>query len=201
MGRGTISAPTRARRSNASRISMSRPSAPRTSRGTTPGTCGRSHSRPAARRRVIVNTPGGREGQSRRGFIGGNNYYVNELGMAIVYPNIRGSGGYGKTFVTLDNGVRREDAYKDIGALLDWIRTRPDLDAERVLVTGGSYGGHMTLVTATRDDERIFCSVDVVGVSKPPTFLQNTSRYRPDLRRLADGDERHPTTRAPAEPR
>ena len=150
----------------------------------------------AGRRPVIVNIHGGPEGQSRPGFIGRNNYYVNELGIAIVYPNIRGSAGYGKTFVTLDNGVRREDAYKDIGALLDWIRTRPDLDAERVLVTGGSYGGHMTLVTATRYDERICCSVDVVGISNLATFLQNTSGYRQDLRRVEYGDERDSTTRA-----
>ncbi|PYP30330.1 MAG: peptidase S9, prolyl oligopeptidase, partial [Gemmatimonadetes bacterium] len=115
---------------------------------------------------------------------------------AMLYPNIRGSTGYGKSFVKLDNGVRREDAYKDIGALFDWIRTRPDLDAERVLVTGGSYGGHMTLVTATRYDERICCSVDVVGISNLATFLQNTSGYRQDLRRVEYGDERDSTTRA-----
>src|SRR3989449_41615 len=95
-----------------------------------------------------------------------------------------------------ETGVRREDAYKDIGALFDWIRTRPDLDAERVLVTGGSYGGHMTLVTATRYDERICCSVDVVGISNLATFLQNTSGYRQDLRRVEYGDERDSTTRA-----
>ncbi len=148
------------------------------------------------RRPVIINIHGGPEGQARPGFIGRNNYYVNELGIAILYPNIRGSAGYGKTFVTLDNGVRREDAYKDIGALLDWIGTRSDLDAARVLVTGGSYGGHMTLVTATRYDERICCSVDVVGISNLATFLQNTSGYRQDLRRVEYGDERDSTVRA-----
>ena len=148
------------------------------------------------RRPVIINIHGGPEGQSRPGFIGRNNYYVNELGIAILYPNIRGSTGYGKGFVKLDNGVRREDAYKDIGALFDWIRTRPDLDAARVLVTGGSYGGHMTLVTATRYDERICCSVDVVGISNLATFLQHTSGYRQDLRRAEYGDERDSTGRA-----
>jgi len=150
----------------------------------------------AGRRPVIVNIHGGPEGQSRPGFIGRNNYYLSELGVAIVYPNIRGSTGYGKTFLTLDNGVRREDAYKDIGALLNWIGTRPDLDAARVLVTGGSYGGHMTLVTATRYDDRICCSVDVVGISNLATFLRNTSGYRQDLRRVEYGDERDSTVRA-----
>src|SRR5438445_569594 len=160
-----------------------------------PGFLYKPPARFTGRRPVIVNIHGGPEGQSRPGFIGRNNYYLSELGVAILYPNIRGSTGYGKTFVTLDNGVRREDAYKDIGALLDWIRTRPELDAERVLVTGGSYGGHMTLVTATRYDERICCSVDVVGISNLATFLQNTSGYRQDLRRVEYGDERDSTAR------
>ena len=148
------------------------------------------------RRPVIVNIHGGPEGQTRPGFLGRNNYYLNELGVAIVFPNIRGSTGYGKSFVKLDNGVLREGAYRDIGALLDWIRTRPDLDADHVLVTGGSYGGHMTLVTATRYDDRICCSVDVVGISNLATFLKNTSGYRQDLRRVEYGDERDSTMRA-----
>src|SRR5438132_1489556 len=123
-----------------------------------PGFLYKPPARFTGRRPVIVNIHGGPEGQSRPGFIGRNNYYLSELGVAILYPNIRGSTGYGKTFVTLDNGVRREDAYKDMGALLDWNGTGPDLDPARVLVTGGSYGGHMTLLTATRHDDRICCS-------------------------------------------
>src|SRR3989441_1071214 len=150
----------------------------------------------AGRRPVIVNIHGGPEGQSRPGFLGRNNYYVNELGVAIIFPNIRGSTGYGKTFTKLDNGVLRDGAYKDIGALLEWIRTRPDLDADHVLVTGGSYGGHMTLVTATQYDGPICCSVDVVGISNLATFLQHTSGYRQDLRRVEAGDERDSTLRA-----
>ncbi|HEX9283699.1 MAG TPA: S9 family peptidase [Gemmatimonadales bacterium] len=148
------------------------------------------------RRPVIVNIHGGPEGQSRPGFLGRNNFFLNELGVAVLLPNIRGSTGYGKTFVKLDNGALREGAYKDIGALLAWIRTRPDLDADRVLVTGGSYGGHMTLVTATSYDDRICCSVDVVGMSNLATFLQNTSGYRQDLRRVEYGDERDSTMHA-----
>lgn len=148
------------------------------------------------RRPVIVNIHGGPEGQSRPGFLGRNNYYLQELGIALIFPNIRGSTGFGKTFVKLDNGTLREGAYKDIGALLDWIRTRPELDAEHVLVTGGSYGGHMTLVTATRYDGTICCSVDVVGISNLASFLEHTSGYRQDLRRVEYGDERDSTMRA-----
>jgi len=147
------------------------------------------------RRPVIVNIHGGPEGQSRPGFLGRSNYLVNELGIALIFPNVRGSTGYGKTFLKLDNGVRRAGAYQDIGALLEWIRRRPDLDADHVLVTGASYGGHMTLVAATRYDDRICCSVDVVGISNLATFLKNTSGYRQDLRRVEYGDERDSTTR------
>ncbi len=148
------------------------------------------------RRPVIVNIHGGPEGQARPGFLGRNNYYLQELGIALIFPNIRGSTGFGKTFVKLDNGLLREGAYKDIGALLEWMRTRPELDAAHVLVTGGSYGGHMTLVTATRYDGAICCSVDVVGISNLATFLEHTSGYRQDLRRVEYGDERDSTLRA-----
>ena len=148
------------------------------------------------KRPVIINIHGGPEGQSRPVFLGRNNYYLDELGVALLFPNIRGSTGYGKSYLALDNGVQREGAYQDIGALLDWIRTRPDLDADKVLVTGGSYGGHMTLVTATRYNDRICCSVDVVGISNLATFLEHTSGYRQDLRRVEYGSERDSTIRA-----
>ncbi|HEX4613778.1 MAG TPA: S9 family peptidase [Urbifossiella sp.] len=148
------------------------------------------------KRPVIINIHGGPESQARPGFLGAGNYYTNELGVAVLYPNVRGSAGYGKTFLKLDNGVKREDSYKDIAALLDWIKTRPDLDADRVMVTGGSYGGHMTLAVATYYPDRIRCAVDVVGISNLRTFLENTEPYRRDLRRAEYGDERDPETRS-----
>jgi dipeptidyl aminopeptidase/acylaminoacyl peptidase len=147
------------------------------------------------KRPVIVNIHGGPEGQSRPIFLGRNNFYLNELGVAIIYPNVRGSAGYGKSFLQLDNGFLREDTYKDIGALFDWLATRDDLDADRVMVTGGSYGGHMTLAVATRYNDRIRCSLDVVGISHLVTFLERTEGYRRDLRRVEYGDERDPKMR------
>src|SRR5262249_10455723 len=114
----------------------------------------------------------------------------------VLLPKIRCSSGFGKSFLKLDNGVLRENAYKDIGALLDWIRTQPNLDADRVMVTGASYGGHMTLVTATRYPERIRCAVDIVGPSHLVTFLEHTAPYRRDLRRVEYGDERDAETRS-----
>jgi dipeptidyl aminopeptidase/acylaminoacyl peptidase len=155
--------------------------------------------RPAAKfngkRPVIIDIHGGPEGQSRPSFQGSYNYFLNELGVAVIYPNVRGSTGYGKTFLSLDNGFKREDSYKDIGALLDWIKTRPDLDADRVMVTGGSYGGHMTLAVATYYPDRIACALAYVGPSNLVTFLENTSAYRRDLRRVEYGDERDPKMR------
>ena len=148
------------------------------------------------RRPVIINIHGGPEGQFTPGFLGRTNFYLNELGVAVIFPNVRGSTGYGKTFVKLDNGMKREDSVKDIGALFDWIAQQPDLDASKVMVTGGSYGGYMTLAVATLYNDRIACALDVVGPSNFVTFLQNTESYRRDLRRAEYGDERDPAMRA-----
>jgi len=144
------------------------------------------------KRPVIIDIHGGPEGQVRPDFLGHDNYYINELGIAVIYPNVRGSTGYGKTFQKLDNGFLREGSYKDINALFDWIQTQPDLDSNKVLVTGGSYGGFMTLAVATNYNDRICCSVDIVGPSNLVTFLEHTSGYRRDLRRVEYGDERDP---------
>ena len=146
-------------------------------------------------RPVIIVIHGGPEGQARPGYLSQSNYYVDELGVALVFPNVRGSDGYGKTFLDLDNGFLREDAYKDIGALLDWIAGQPNLDPSRILVSGGSYGGHMTLAVATLYSDKIACSVDIVGMSNLVTFLENTEGYRRDLRRVEYGDERDPAMR------
>jgi len=144
------------------------------------------------KRPVLVVIHGGPEGQSQPIFLGRGNYYLNGLGIALIYPNVRGSTGYGKTFSLMDNGFKREDTYKDINALFDWIGARADLDADRIGVTGGSYGGHMTLAIATFYSDRIRCSVDVVGMSNLVTFLEHTEAYRRDLRRVEYGDERDP---------
>lgn len=143
-------------------------------------------------RPVLINIHGGPEGQSRPVFQARNNYYLNELGIALLYPNVRGSEGYGKTFLALDNGFKREDSVKDIAAYLDFIGTRPALDAARVAVIGGSYGGYMTLACMIHYSDRLRCGCDIVGISNFLTFLANTSGYRRDLRRVEYGDERDP---------
>lgn len=144
------------------------------------------------KRPVIIAIHGGPEGQSFPSFMGRNNYFLNELGIALIYPNVRGSTGYGKTFVNLDNGMLRENSVKDIGALLDWIAQQPDLDASKVMTMGGSYGGYMALACAVTYSDRLKCSNDIVGISNFNTFLKNTESYRRDLRRVEYGDEQDP---------
>jgi dipeptidyl aminopeptidase/acylaminoacyl peptidase len=150
----------------------------------------------SGKRPVLISIHGGPESQATFGFLGRNAYFVQELGMALIQPNVRGSSGYGKSFLAMDNGFKREDSVKDIGALLDWIATQPDLDASRVLVSGGSYGGYMVLAVSTHYADRIAGAIDVVGISHFVTFLNNTESYRRDLRRVEYGDERDPAMRA-----
>jgi dipeptidyl aminopeptidase/acylaminoacyl peptidase len=149
-----------------------------------------------ARHPVIVYIHGGPEGQYRPGFSSTFQYWVNELDAAVVAPNVRGSAGYGKDYLRLDNGMKRKDSVKDIGALLDWIGEQPDLDADHVVVYGGSYGGYMVLASAVDYSDRLAGAVDIVGVSNFVTFLENTEDYRRDLRRAEYGDERDPEMRA-----
>jgi dipeptidyl aminopeptidase/acylaminoacyl peptidase len=153
-------------------------------------------SRFPGKRPVVVIIHGGPESQSRPGFMARYNYFLNELGVALVVPNVRGSAGYGKRFLTLDDGFLREDSVKDIGAFLDWIGTDSGLDPSRVSVMGGSYGGYMTLASLVHFSDRLRCGVDVVGISNFVTFLTNTQEYRRDLRRVEYGDERDPQMRA-----
>ena len=159
------------------------------------GLVNRAPTRFTGKRPVVVNIHGGPESQAQIGFSGRWNYFVDELGITVIQPNVRGSSGFGKTFLDLDNGFKREDSVKDVGALLDWIATQPDLDPARVLVVGGSYGGYMSLAVSTNYADRIAGAIDVVGISHFVTFLETTESYRRDLRRVEYGDERDPKMR------
>ena len=141
---------------------------------------------------VVINIHGGPESQARPSFDPQTQFYVAELGFAVIRPNVRGSRGYGKSYLLMDNGPKREDSVKDIGALLDWIKDQPELDASRVAVYGGSYGGYMVLSSLTHYSDRLRAGVDIVGIASFKTFLENTSAYRRDLRRAEYGDERTP---------
>lgn len=145
---------------------------------------------------VLIQIHGGPESQAQPYFSGLTQFYLNELGVAVIVPNVRGSSGYGKEYLKLDNAERREDSVKDIGALLDWIGQQPDLDAARVAVTGGSYGGYMVLASLVHFGDRIKAGVDNVGIANFSTFLGATAPYRVDLRRAEYGDERDPQMQA-----
>ena len=152
-----------------------------------------SRERPAA---VLISIHGGPESQYRPFFSGLSQFLVKELGLAVIAPNVRGSAGYGKTYLKLDNAERREDSVKDIGAVLDWVAEQPELDASRVAVIGGSYGGFMVLSSLVHYPDRIKAGIDIVGIANFITFLERTSPYRQDLRRAEYGDERKPEMRA-----
>jgi dipeptidyl aminopeptidase/acylaminoacyl peptidase len=145
---------------------------------------------------VIIDIHGGPESQYRPQWSAFTQYLVNELGYAVVAPNVRGSSGYGRSFLKLDDGALREDSVRDIGALLVWIGSQPDFNRNRVVVMGGSYGGYMSLASMVNYSDRLAGGVDVVGISNFVTFLTNTSAYRRDLRRAEYGDERIPEMRA-----
>lgn len=144
---------------------------------------------------VLIYIHGGPESQYRPAFSSIFQYYLNELGIAVIAPNVRGSTGYGKSFLKLDNGYKREDSVLDIGKLIDWIEGQPELDPERIAVMGGSYGGYMVLASMTHYNDRLRCGIDIVGISNFVTFLENTKSYRRNLRRVEYGDERDPRMR------
>ena len=149
-----------------------------------------------ARTPVLISIHGGPEAQARPGWSPTIASFVETLGATVVVPNVRGSDGYGTRYLNLDNAAKREDSVRDIGALLDWIATRPDLDAKRVAVIGGSYGGYMALASMTHYSDRLAGGVDLFGIGDWTTFLRNTEAYRRDNRRAEYGDERDPAMRA-----
>lgn len=144
---------------------------------------------------VLIQIHGGPESQYQPYFSSLIQYLVNEKGIAVIAPNVRGSHGYGKTYVSLDNGYKREDSVKDIGALITWIKKQPQFNG-KIAVMGGSYGGYMTLASMTHFSKDLSCGVDNVGISNFVTFLENTNPNRQDLRRVEYGDERDPKMRA-----
>jgi dipeptidyl aminopeptidase/acylaminoacyl peptidase len=145
---------------------------------------------------VLISLHGGPESQFRPGFDAWIEYLVNELGFAVIAPNVRGSSGYGKTYLALDNGMLREDAVKDVGALLVWIELQKDFDARHVVVAGGSYGGYLSLATLVNYSDRLRGGIDVSGIADLVSFLTNTAPYRQNQRRAEYGDERDLEMRA-----
>lgn len=151
---------------------------------------------PGTRTPVIIDIHGGPEAQTRPSWNYGAQYFADTLKATVILPNVRGSDGYGKRYLSLDNGAKREDSVRDIGALLDWVGTQSSLDAKRVAVYGQSYGGYMSLAVMTHYSARLVGGVERYGISNWVSFLQNTEAYRRDNRRAEYGDERDPKMRA-----
>jgi dipeptidyl aminopeptidase/acylaminoacyl peptidase len=145
---------------------------------------------------VIIHVHGGPENQYRPRFNSDFQMWIDQLGAAVIAPNIRGSLGYGSYYITMDDGYKREASVQDIGALLEWIEQQPQLDENRVAIIGASYGGYVALASAVYYSDRLRAAVDRVGISNFVTFLENTQDYRRDLRRVEYGDERDPEMRA-----
>ncbi|KAI0318123.1 Alpha/Beta hydrolase protein [Amylostereum chailletii] len=144
---------------------------------------------------VVIGIHGGPESQATVKYKTPIHFYLlNELGCAVIYPNVRGSDGYGKRYLAADNVEKREDAVKDIGALLDHISTnmKNELDASRVAVMGGSYGGYMVFACLVHFSPKITCGVANFGVAHWPSFLRNTAAHRRSHRRREYGDETNP---------
>ena len=160
-----------------------------------PASSGSKRKGPEGKTPVIIHPHGGPEGQHRPVFSPMIQFLVCELGVCVIDPNVRGSDGYGKVFVSLDNGANREHSVRDLEAVLDWIDGDGSLDPSRVAVWGGSYGGYMVLASLVHFSPRLKCGIDMVGISNFVTFLENTADYRRDLRREKYGDERDPAMR------
>lgn len=147
------------------------------------------------KRPVIIDLHGGPDEQFRPEFLGETGYFTNELGVAKIFPNVRGSTGFGRSFEQEDNGQKRENSTKDVGALLDWIKNQPDLDASRVMIMGASYGGYLSLSCAVKYGDRLRGVVSTSGITSLVSFLENTADWRRELKRVEYGDERDPTIR------
>jgi dipeptidyl aminopeptidase/acylaminoacyl peptidase len=145
---------------------------------------------------VLLELHGGPEAQFRPDFSPWLAYVVNELGFTVVAPNVRGSSGYGKSYMALDNGTLREDAVKDVGALLVWLGLQSTVDAKHIVVSGGSYGGYMSLAALVNYSDRLRGGVDVAGIADFVSFLSGTAPYRQNQRRAEYGDERDAEMRA-----
>ncbi len=145
---------------------------------------------------VLIWLHEGPEAQFRPSFDPFFQYVVNELGFAIVAPNLRGSSGYGKAYLSLDNGTQRDDVVKDLGALIVWLGSQSAFDAKRVAIAGSGYGGYLSLAALVNYGDRLMGGVDFAGMSDFITFLEGTAPYLQSQSRAEYGDERDPEMRA-----
>ena len=135
---------------------------------------------------VVVDIHGGPESQRRPSFASVKQYLLNN-GYAVFEPNVRGSSGYGKAYSALDDVENRMDSVADVEAAVEWLHDHPEIDPDRVVAMGGSYGGFMVLAALTEYPDLWAAGVDIVGIANFVTFLENTGDWRRELREAEYG--------------
>ncbi len=143
----------------------------------------------ATPRAVIIEFHGGPSEQSRPVLNYNDLYYLNELDTVVIYPNVRGSRGSGKSFSLGDNAELRANQLNDVAGLLDWIKKQPGLDSSRVGVRGFSYGGYLALLAAARFPERIAAVSAQAAPTNLITLQTNDPVWRVGTSRTEFGDE------------
>jgi dipeptidyl aminopeptidase/acylaminoacyl peptidase len=135
---------------------------------------------------TIVDVHGGPESQRRPSFSAIKQYFLAH-GYAVFEPNVRGSTGYGREYAALDDVEKRMDAVADVEAAAAWLAARPEVDGDRLIAKGGSYGGFVTLAALTEYPDLWAAGVDIVGIANFVTFLENTGSWRRSLREAEYG--------------
>lgn len=136
---------------------------------------------------IVLSFHGGPEGQERPRL---NTTYQALLsrGIAVLAPNVRGSSGFGKRFLNLDNGALRRGAIEDIAATLDHAIASGVADPKRVGIHGGSYGGYMVMAGLTEYPDRFAAGADLYGIVNFETFFANSEPWMNAISRVEYGD-------------
>ena len=142
---------------------------------------------PAGPAPYVISFHGGPEGQERPGFRSDYQALLSQ-GIGVFAPNVRGSSGFGKKFVNLDNGELRFDGIKDIKSCVDYLTANKIADAKRIGITGGSYGGYMTMVGLTEYPELFAAGVNLFGMVNFFTFFQHTQPWMAAISTIEYGD-------------
>ena len=136
---------------------------------------------------VVLSFHGGPEGEELPGFRSDYQALLME-GIAVLAPNVRGSSGFGKRFVNLDNGELRVNAVKDIKSSVDYLVSNKIADPRRLGIMGGSYGGYMTMAGLTEYPDLFKAGADLFGVVNFETFFANTEPWMAAISTVEYGD-------------
>jgi len=136
---------------------------------------------------VVLSFHGGPEGQERPAFRSDYQALVSQ-GIAVFAPNVRGSSGFGKRFVNLDNGAKRVDGVRDIQSSADYLVQIGFADPKRLGITGGSYGGYMTMAGLTEFPDLFAAGANLFGMVNFATFFEHTEPWMAAISTIEYGD-------------